>query len=482
MTKQMDRERLWAKRWTGDCDVPDGAYLPSHLEDVYVAASQVVKATAEAQLAALALPTSKWLERFRRVVCAAAALHDLGKCNSQFQEMLKEGNRQALRHEWVSLLIVEAPGWQEWLLPAVGGNELDWEIVRWSVAGHHPRYDRSAPPELAEGPMRMQLPLDHADMRKIVDWLKAVFDLEPARRPSLAERIIDLSLGSTDLDHLYHRYYDAEDDYDEFPPDLRRFVAAVKDCLVAADVAGSGLPRHVANATERSRWIVDVLDAVPLPDAPDYRRIAAARLKCAPSEVDAKLRHFQKEAARQSVDPNKPTRRVTLIRAGCGTGKTLAAYRWAESDCSGRRLYVCYPTTGTATEGFRDYLLDPELSEHVKTNLEHGRRHVDFEHILHADEDRNSKIARIESLDLWRIPIVACTVDTVLGLVQNNRRGMFGWPALAQSGFVFDEIHSYDDKLFDAFRPHRPATAFSFPLWVRKIELGISVAASRRDC
>ncbi|HEY2910951.1 MAG TPA: CRISPR-associated helicase Cas3', partial [Gemmataceae bacterium] len=47
-------------------------------------------------------------------------------------------------------------------------------------------------------------------------------------------------------------------------------------------------------------------------------------------------------------------------------------------------------------------------------------------------------------------PIVACTVDTVLGLVQNNRRGIFAWPAFAGAAFVFDEIHAYDDRLFGA--------------------------------
>jgi CRISPR-associated endonuclease/helicase Cas3 len=46
--------------------------------------------------------------------------------------------------------------------------------------------------------------------------------------------------------------------------------------------------------------------------------------------------------------------------------------------------------------------------------------------------------------------VVSCTVDTVLGLVQNTRRGLFAWPALAQSAFVFDEIHAYDDRLFGA--------------------------------
>ena len=51
--------------------------------------------------------------------------------------------------------------------------------------------------------------------------------------------------------------------------------------------------------------------------------------------------------------------RLTIVRAGCGSGKTLVAYQWAAERCAGRRLYVCDPTTGTATEGYRDYLFDP---------------------------------------------------------------------------------------------------------------------------
>ena len=57
-----------------------------------------------------------------------------------------------------------------------------------------------------------------------------------------------------------------------------------------------------------------------------------------------------------------------------------------------------------------------------------------------ADADA---FAKADALESWSTPVVACTVDTVLGLVQNNRRGLFAWPALAQSAFVFDEIHAY---------------------------------------
>src|SRR6185369_9126823 len=105
---------------------------------------------------------------------------------------------------------------------------------------------------------------------------------------------------------------------------------------------------------------------------------------------------------------------------------------------------------GTATEGFGDYLLSAE--EEFDARLFHGRAAVDLDVILgvkSADESGSGDaFTRIESLDAWSTPIVACTVDRVLGLIQNNRRGLYGWPALAGASFVFDEIHAYDDKLF----------------------------------
>ena len=455
VVERLYNKRLLAKRWRcqakargrfselslGRLERHESLFLPGHLRDAYEAGNHVLKATGQTQLAALGLEPAAWLERLRRVVLLATALHDLGKCNDHFQDMLRGGTPQTLRHEWVGLLILETPGWRDWLLPALGGDEVDWSIVLWCIAGHHPRYDRSAPPEVGTGRRRINVLLDHDDVLKAIEWLRKTFELGQA--PILLPRNIDLRTGvDNQIEDLYQLHYAAEDQYDGFPEDLRRFVAVAKASVLAADVAGSALPRTLVIDTERSAWIGSVLNASTLPGASDFRRIIATRLKCGLAEVDSKLRPFQRNAAAAAG-------RVTIVRASCGTGKTLLAYRWGEVRCPGRRLYICYPTTGTATEGFRDYLLDPVLAEYVKTNLEHGRRQVDFR-LLQADEDRNTSIARIESLDLWRVPVVACTVDTVLGLVQNNRRGLCAWPALAQGAFVFDEIHSYDDKLFDA--------------------------------
>ncbi len=123
---------------------------------------------------------------------------------------------------------------------------------------------------------------------------------------------------------------------------------------------------------------------------------------------------------------------------------------WAAKNHPTQRLYFCYPTTGTATEGFKDYLHEAD----VGADLFHSRREVDFEIILNTgrdvQQDEVDASLRIEALDAWSTPIVSCTVDAVLGLVQNNKRGLFAWPALSQSAFVFDEIHAFDDKLFGA--------------------------------
>ncbi len=227
--------------------------------------------------------------------------------------------------------------------------------------------------------------------------------------------------------------------------DLRRLVSAAKNCLIAADVAGSALPERVEHAREREQWIAKAFDRKPTPE--QLNRVVAVKLG------EKRLRAFQ-EQVRDSASP------VTLVRAGCGGGKTAAAYAWAAKQCPGRRLYFCYPTTGTATEGFRDYLYAPEVD--IAADLFHGRADVDKRIILQAgddEDDAGDELARIESLDSWSTPVAACTVDTVLGVVRNNRRGLYAWPALVGAAFVFDEIHSYDDDLFGAllrFLSHVP--------------------------
>jgi CRISPR-associated endonuclease/helicase Cas3 len=142
------------------------------------------------------------------------------------------------------------------------------------------------------------------------------------------------------------------------------------------------------------------------------------------------------------------------VRAGCGAGKTVAAYKWASRRAANLKLFFCYPTTGTTSQGFQDYVSKSK----IEGKLLHSRASVDLENIFGTPDDtvevdKDGRLhevpdVRLESLEAWSPPLVICTVDTVLGLMQNNRRGLFSFPALARAAFVFDEIHSYDSKLF----------------------------------
>ncbi|OLE49412.1 MAG: CRISPR-associated helicase Cas3', partial [Cyanobacteria bacterium 13_1_40CM_2_61_4] len=137
---------------------------------------------------------------------------------------------------------------------------------------------------------------------------------------------------------------------------------------------------------------------------------------------------------------------ATIVVAGCGNGKTVAAYLWAKRWALGKKLFFAYPTTGTTSAGFEDYLL---AQTHLERALIHGRAQVDLQAMIGSPEDDPFEAAsRLDSLKAWGQQVIACTVDTVLGLIQNQRRGLFSAPAISCGAFVFDEVHNYDKRLF----------------------------------
>lgn len=472
MTQQMDFERLWAKRWRGRGPAPESTYLPGHLMDVHTAAQSVIEATTESQFHAIGLPVDLWFDRFHRVVCLAAALHDLGKANDHFQGMIKKDRlrrdkRQGLRHEWVTWLLLQREDFRNWLLPAFAQDhtEVDWHVVQWAVAGHHPAFHRPSPPgEAPDGAGdQLTMMMDHKDFKCCLDWITTTFSLDTAAHPKCMDAPVPLAAAKKVFVELkraasQHAVLWEKWTRGSTQSELDRFVAIVKDTLVAADVAGSALPCEVA-PEGRPVWIGEAFRRRPQPA--DLQEIITARLTDSERGVVSQLRPFQEDVAAKAGD-------VTFVRAGCGTGKTVAAYHWAKERHPGKRLCFCYPTTGTATEGFRDHLYEPdERVVRHDAGLFHGRAAVDLEMVIavqaaeetqlleenKTDEARNPQdeaddLERIESLDAWSTPIVNCTVDTVLGVMQNNRRGLYAWPALAGAAFVFDEIHSYDDRLF----------------------------------
>ena len=329
--------------------------------------------------------------------------------------------KQAIRHEALSLLIIQETPLKEWLSKTLKEAE-DLSFLLWVVAGHHRKFP---PDEPASGTgIRLSLFLEHADFQRTLSvgakWLR--IDAPPALT-SLTWRLI----GPTSPHQLLRRVRrKAAAFWASCNDDKRRFLAAMKACLIAADVAGSALPKE---GERISGWIRKVLGQKPT--SGQLQKIVDERLQ------GMSLRPFQEALG-------KTTTRVVLAQAGCGSGKTLGAYVWAGQRAPGKRLFFSYPTTGTATEGFRDYLIDPTLS----TQLVHSRAAVDLE--LLGVDDEGEQVNPLAALEAWSTSITSCTVDTVLGLTQNQRRGLYAWPAFVDGAFVFDEIHAYDERLFSS--------------------------------
>lgn len=451
-------ERLLAKSARGPIL---GQTIRKHTSEVMKTAEALVVATGADQLRALDLPAS-WHDRLRRETKLAALLHDLGKANGHFQRMVQDGGRrdrpQGLRHEAVSFLIARLPEMRDWIRPAAG-DPRTLELVLWAIAGHHRKFPPEAAPDGCGASMDVYL--NHVDFLRAMDLGSADRELGLGPPPPFPA---DHPLGTirlTVIDGIFEVFSEARREAGRVMATLtqqeRRYVAALKATLICADVAGS-IGRR--GAMPMSGWIDEAFRRVPAVE--DLRRIVAMRL--GPGKTPYP---FQSAVADRSE-------RVVFARAGCGSGKTLAAYLWAARQAPGRRLFFCYPTTGTATEGYRDYLADPSLD----ADLIHARAEVDKAMLsamvrsgveadmkpasLGDDEadrdeaggppDRHGGAAEDSAgaLEQWSTPLVSCTVDTVLGLVQNNRRGLYAWPSIAGSAIVFDEVHAYDDRLFAA--------------------------------
>lgn len=415
-------DHLLAKSFQGDGPIWEHVTLQGHTRLVITSALE------------LATQTSRWTHeatlggigdqnRTRCVLGAAALLHDIGKASDHFQQIVRSNRKvpQLVRHEALSFAIAHRSDIWRWLRHQL--RDEDAWIALLAAAGHHRQFG-------AMGRGMGHLAQMDAGAGSTVTCFCSHPDFAAtlALGPELlgwpdAPRLPDFTFTRGDLDgRLLDERDDAEDVLDA---KARRFLAHIKALLIAADVTGS------AYTLNGSMFIAESLSQSPTPS-----RIATVLERRIHGH---KLRPFQEHIASEAGS-------LVLAIAGCGSGKTTGAYaRWQRRYAS-RRIWFCYPTTGTATEGFRDYLQTSDLD----ADLIHSRAWVDLQFTASGREEGDAQRAqdRQQALHAWNSEGVACTVDTVLGLVQNQRQGHYAMPALLQSFLVFDEVHAYDDRLF----------------------------------
>ena len=436
----MQFETLLAKSFDeSDGKIPTYAKLFPHLKLVEDAGKTIFTMIGEKVLQQIGLDDDIWISRLERGLTVACLCHDIGKANEGFQQMVRgqiSPKYQPIRHELLSALLLADEGEvQTWALNGLSGNgqfdgaEELMECVISAVGGHH----RKLGENWTEKGHTASIALRDGGCGQTVKLFLTHENLKPLFNGKVTKEIeIDL-----DKRVLEGRRLDFHFSSNKFANSLEenrdwwRFTAVLKALTAAADVAGSALPEKTKKIRE---WIEVNLAESQFLKAEQMREVVKVRLN------GNELRDFQK-----AVGASKA--KVTLVEAGCGTGKTVGAYDWAETHADGKKLFFCYPTTGTATEGFLGYVAEND----VEAKLVHSRSSVDFEKIFQvADEEPDEKQIRINSLEMWFPQVVVCTADTVLSLVRNNRRGWYNSPSILTASFIFDELHAYDNRMFAA--------------------------------
>lgn len=451
----MEKVLAKSRRISNDGSVME-VTLARHTQDVIDAAKclfgdDVPSFAAEQWLRFFRIPEC-W-SRFHRNLIAACALHDWGKANDSFQNALTGSTQQAIRHEHLSALLIALPRIRSWLKSA----DIDVPLVVSTVLTHHLKASDAASGFAQKlGASRFRLVNNDDGFQETIDIaaselgmpslsfadLPASWTFESGRQSvrELRRVVQDETL------EPYERLMRRSENQQE-----RRLLLAVRSALIAADSAGSGIVR-AANCTVTT-WIQEnvtqrkVLTRDEILDGIVEKR----RQEMVSAGQWDKWNDFQLAC------DHLPSR--ALLLAPCGSGKTLAAWRWIAAQLgnqpAGHAIFL-YPTRGTAREGFQDYVA---WAPETDAALMHGTSEFDldgmFENAPENDDRRGRNFEaerRLFALAYWPRRVFSATVDQFLAFMQYSYGPMCMLPVLANSVLVIDEVHSFDNNMFSALK------------------------------
>jgi CRISPR-associated endonuclease/helicase Cas3 len=329
--------------------------------------------------------------------------------------------------------------------------DLDSELLLAAVMGHHLRAGHKTllqPLPVARSVVRLLL--EDEDFNTV--W-REVEDRVGARVPSpLPARrrltVSDLGESATEIKRVLQRMNSQLRD----DPCRRRLLSAVRSALIVADAVGSavvrlpeGGPSGQGDPARISRWVRSCV-ADPLSPQDIRDSIIEPRKR----ELGDRFKDFNDFQRRMLVQPSR-----TLLTAPCGSGKTLAAWKWVEAQVGKNRIsrvIFLYPTRATATEGFRDY-----VSWAPEASLVSGTAEYDLQGMFESPDDpRSGRDYRVDprlyALGLWSKRIFSATADQFLPFLQYGYGQVCLLPLLAESLLIVDEVHSFDESMFSTLK------------------------------
>ncbi|MGZ3461562.1 MAG: CRISPR-associated endonuclease Cas3'', partial [Archangium sp.] len=229
---------------TGTPERPEGAAtLRGHTAMVLASAEELLEHRGPASLRAAGLGRES-VERLSRLVLLGAAVHDLGKCSDHFQAMVRKVRTepQLVRHEALSLWLCW-PGrpLSSWLRRAVDG-EADLCLALVCAAAHHRKFWASAVASEDSGAgTSIELLTQHEDFHRTLELIATKLGLQ-APPAFTAAHHLSVSWRS----HPREQFSEWQEAFERQVPTgspEARLLAVAKALVLAADVAGSALPR-----------------------------------------------------------------------------------------------------------------------------------------------------------------------------------------------------------------------------------------------
>lgn len=420
--------------------------LQNHLEDVEKATCQVFcleKRWGRNWCRFFKIYEKAEQEKFLLNLRVAALFHDIGKANEDFQEAVSQSgfSQQTIRHEHLSALILHLPEVREWLAE---NKDLDLEVITAAVLSHHIK--ASAECETwkwmqPKSTLFLHLFDSHTEINEVFDKIKEIVKLPTTLR-------LDKRLWN-EKSPWKEAQENGFDTAVKFRRSVRKdnkrlnLLLAIKAGLIVADAVASGLVREGKNIES---WIDEKAHSKAIEKGEVSNAIIDKRAAKIFNDKPVRWNDFQLKSATLG--------KRALLLAACGAGKTIAAWKWAEAQSLeneiGKVIFL-YPTRGTATEGFKDYV---GYAPEAEASLLHGSAKYELEGIAEnpndATKDKNYETnARLFALGFWGKKYFSATVDQFLSFLEHSYSSLCLLPVLADSAVIIDEVHSFDKRMFE---------------------------------
>ena len=377
----------------------------------------------------------------------AICFHDLGKANDGFQSAVTDRRKdQVVRHEHLSAMLLASDPLKGWLS---SGPDVDFELILSAVGSHHLRFKEDEFGVWLADRTRF----DVLDFSELLAAPADILSLKPPAVDTLVDNWTREDLPVNILKGLARKFNRhvrpaahslvSSNRRDE---QRHRLLLSVRAALIAADSAGSGLTRENKALTG---WLEEAFEEKEVINAEYIQdKVIAPRKRSIEKSKGTPFcwNDFQVEASCLSDR--------ALMLAPCGAGKTLAAWRWIAGRLAVRpaaRILFLYPTRGTATEGFRDYV---SWAPETDAALLHGTAMYDLEGMFENGDERASRDYTVErrlfALGQWPKRIFSATVDSFLGFMASQYASICLLPLLADSVVVIDEVHSFSSGMFSS--------------------------------